>query len=128
MQVDLDKFYDIYPSVHIHTLVPLYALVMLLFLIASLSFITYTVYKKIKFRKKPLSDFSDIDFSDYNQRDLLYDFSIYSQKYLKKHNITDEDFGLFLQELEPYKYKKNVEKIPDTTIKQMKGFIKKWSH
>ena len=63
-----------------------------------------------------------LDFRKLSSKNIAYEFTLYGHICLQKH--FEDEFLKIIRQLERYKYKKDVDKIDDDLISQMKEYIK----
>jgi hypothetical protein len=122
----LDKLKDIRGIVKVDD----YSLYLLVFIVVVLSlmvaFLLYKYFTKIRKTKKQTKKqiaklrLKNLDFS--NSKDVAYSFSIDGYLFVDEKN--KQEFNLIEKELENFKYKKDVEVIPDNLKLKIQKFIK----
>ncbi|SMM98803.1 hypothetical protein SPONL_144 [uncultured Candidatus Thioglobus sp.] len=113
---------DIKPIVEIpdNSLIYLLGIIAVVFLLLG-----YLIWKKIKksrrdtLRKRALKTLRELDFS--NSKATAYDFELNASLLLEESN--EKGFKQLSNELEQYKYKKQVDNLDKALIKRIKGFV-----
>ena len=123
----LSQLKDIKPIVEVHTnslyiLIAISAVVCLvLFIIAFKYFTRIQKTKQAPKKKLILDQLKSLDYSD--TKSVVYSFSVDCFLFVDDKN--KEEFKSIEKELDQFKYKKDVDKLPDELIKRVQEFIKK---
>jgi FtsZ-interacting cell division protein ZipA len=116
----MNKLKDIKPLVGIddHSLM----LSILLFIVIMALLLLGGWYQKQKTKSKqnqPLTALKKLDFKD--SRACAYQFTLYAESFINEHNRVD--YQQINADLSHYKYKKQVDDLPDKLINNIKKFI-----
>jgi len=125
MEINLSQFKDIKTIEFIQIDFTLYLLILTLCIILfSMVMFFLTRQKNIKITKKEilLEEFYNLDFNTTDTKSIIYNFTIYGKKTLRKDHKAN--FESILTKLEPYKYIKENKKLEDSLVYDMKNYIK----
>jgi len=126
MQNNLSQLKDIKPIVDVHDM-SLYYLMALIALVVLLGiYLAYRYFTKIRKTKQPTPEqiaFKKLKSLDYTDtKETLYTFSVDGYLFVNEKN--KEQFQSIEKELEKFKYKKDVEDLPQELTQAIKNFIK----
>lgn len=95
-------------------------------LLALLGYLLYRYFTRVKRTKRAtpkelaLKRLKEIDFN--NTKELAYRLSVDGYLFVNENNV--DEFSAIESALEPYKYKKETQKLPQELIERVKKFIK----
>jgi len=126
MQNSLSQLKDIKPIVEVpdNSLYILIAIVSIIIIV--ILFFTFRYFTRIKKTKQltikeiTLKKLKNLDYED--TKEVVYNFSVDGILFINEKN--KEQFEQLEKELEKYKYKKDVDKLPDELKAKIKDFIK----
>jgi cell division protein FtsL len=96
--------------------------VLLILMLAAVVVFFKTRNRKLTIEQKATKYLKELDFVKYEDKNLAYEFTLYGHKCLQKQY--EDEFLRIINQLEKYKYKKEVEKIDADLIAQMKDYIR----
>jgi hypothetical protein len=123
---NLAQLKDIKPIVEVVDYSFYYLLALIVFICLIMVFILYKYFARVKKTKKPskrsiaLKRLKTLDFE--NTKDVVYTFSIEGYIFINEKN--KQEFEAIEKELESYKYRKDVKRLPDDLQERIKTFIK----
>jgi len=126
IQNNLSQLKDIKPIVEVHDMSLYYLIAIITLILAIGIFIAYKYFTRIKKSKKPTAKqiaFEKLKKLDYSHtKEVVYCFSVEGFLFVNEKN--KEQFQSLEKELENFKYKKDVENLPQNLIQEIKNFIK----
>jgi len=126
IQNNLSQLKDIKPIVEVHDMSLYYLIAIITLILAIGIFIAYKYFTRIKKSKKPTAKqiaFEKLKKLDYSHtKEVVYCFSVEGFLFVNEKN--KEQFQSLEKELENFKYKKDVENLPQKLIQEIKNFIK----
>lgn len=126
MQNSLSQLKEIQPIVAVHDMSLYYLIALMTLILIAVSYSVYKYFTRIKKSKKPTAKqvaFDKLKHLDYtNTKEVVYTFSVDGFLFVNEKN--KEQFERVEKELEEFKYKKDVEKLPQGIIESIENFIK----
>lgn len=127
MQNNLSQLKDIKPIVEVHDISLYYFITLVALVVLAVMYIAYKYFTKIRKTKKPtpkqiaLQRLKSLDYTD--TKETIYTFSV--DGFLFVNDKNREQFEKIEKELEVFKYKKDVEKLPQKLTEEISNFIKR---
>ena len=120
----MDKLKDIKSIEHISIDFTNYFIFVALFVLLIVAIVIFlkTRKKKITKEQKASMYLKAMDFKSFDDKTLAYNFTIYGHECVQEHY--KDEFLNIVRQLEQYKYKKDIKKIDDDLLSQMKEYIK----